>query len=188
VDEYNSYILKEFIQFCEDYSIITLYLLPYITHILQSLDVSVFGLLAKIYKKRVYEYNIYDILNINKFTFLKFLYEIRKKIILDHNIISTFQKINLYLFNPSIIFEKLRSRPTIPSIIITDIYGNRVEITTNYFITAKKIDSIIEKIRKGSRNLLLFKKFCNAAIKIKINYTLTYRICDNIIDTARRRR
>jgi hypothetical protein len=90
----------------------------------------------------------------------EFLYEVRKKAIFDYNIVSAFQKINLYSFNPFIVFEKLRPRSTIFSniIIITDIFENRVKITINYFITAKKIDIIIEKIRKESRNSLLFKK------------------------------
>jgi hypothetical protein len=75
------------------------------------------------------------------------LYKIRKKIISDYNIINTFQKINLYLFNSSIIFEKLRSRFIISSniIIIINIFGNRVKITINHSITAKKIDIIIKK-------------------------------------------
>jgi hypothetical protein len=51
VDGHGSHILKEFIQFCENYSIIILYFSPYIIHILQSLDVSVFAPLAKVYKK-----------------------------------------------------------------------------------------------------------------------------------------
>jgi hypothetical protein len=35
---------------------------------------------------------------------------------------------------------------------------------------------------------LLFEEFCNTAIKVKIDYTLAYKICDDIIDAARRRR
>jgi hypothetical protein len=35
---------------------------------------------------------------------------------------------------------------------------------------------------------LLFEEFCNAAIKTKTDYTLAYRICDDMIDAARRRR
>jgi hypothetical protein len=138
----------------------------------------------------IYDYNIYDILNINKPTFLKLLYETRKKAISDYNIVNTFQKTDLYSFNPSIIFEKLRSRPTTLSniIVITDIFKNRIEIIINCPITAKKINIIIKKIKKGSRNSLLFKEFYNTVIKIKTNYTLTYKICDNIIDTARQRR
>jgi hypothetical protein len=90
MDGYDSHILKKFIQFCENYLIIALYLLAYITHIFQSLDVSVFAPLTKIYKKRVYDYNIYDALNINKSIFLEFLYEARKEAIFDYNIISAF--------------------------------------------------------------------------------------------------
>jgi hypothetical protein len=46
----------------------------------------------------------------------------------------------------------------------------------------------MEKIREGSRNLLLFEKFCNIIIKVKTDYTLDYKVCDDIIDAARRRR
>jgi hypothetical protein len=190
MDGYNFHVLKEFIQFCENYLIIALYLSSYTTHILQSLDVSVFASLAKAYKKRVYDYNIYNTFNINKSIFLELLYEVRQKVTSDYNIINIFQKTDLYSFNPFIIFEKLRSRSTIFSniIIIIDIFKNRVEITINCLITTKKIDIIVEKIREGSRNLLLFEEFCNAVIKIKTDYTLIYKICDNIINAARRRR
>jgi hypothetical protein len=86
--------------------------------------------------------------------------------------------------------EKLRPRPIISSntIIITDILGNRVKITINYLITAKKIDIIIKKIRKNSRNSLLFEEFYNTIIKIKTDYTFIYKTCDDIINIARRRR
>jgi hypothetical protein len=59
-----------------------------------------------------------------------------------------------------------------------------VKIIINYSITAKKIDIIIEKVRKGSRNLLLFEEFCNIIIKIRIDCTLIYKICDDMIDAA----
>jgi hypothetical protein len=154
------------------------------------LDVNIFALLAKIYKKRIYDYNIYDILNIDKSIFLELLYETRKEAIFDYNIINTFQKTDLYSFNPFIIFEKLRSRSIILSniIIITDIFENRIEITINYSITAKKIDFIIEKIKEGSRDSLLFEESCNTVIKAKTDYTLIYKACDDIIDAVRRRR
>jgi hypothetical protein len=35
---------------------------------------------------------------------------------------------------------------------------------------------------------LLFEEFCNAVIKAKTDYTLVYKACDDMIDTARRRR
>jgi hypothetical protein len=90
MDGHGSHILKEFIQFCENHSIIALYFSPYITYILQPLNISVFASLIKIYKKRMYDYNIYNIDNIDKFIFLEFLYEARKKIIFDHDIINIF--------------------------------------------------------------------------------------------------
>jgi hypothetical protein len=164
VDRHGSHILKEFIQFCENQLIIALYLPSYTIHILQLLDVSVFAPLTKAYKKRVYDYNIYGAFNIDKSTFLEFLYEARKKAISDHNIANAFQKIGLYSFNSSVVLEKLRPRLTISSntIIIINTFGNRMEITINYSTTAKKINTIIEKIREGSRNSLLFKEFCNS--------------------------
>jgi hypothetical protein len=63
-----------------------------------------------------------------------------------------------------------------------------MEITINCLTTAKKIDTIVEKIREGSRDSLLFEEFCNAVIKGKTDCTLAYKACDNIIDAARRRR
>jgi hypothetical protein len=34
---------------------------------------------------------------------------------------------------------------------------------------------------------LLFEEFCSVAIKVKIDYTLAYKACDDMIDAARRR-
>jgi hypothetical protein len=90
VDGHDSYVLKEFIQFCEDHLIIALYFSSYIIHIFQSLNISVFVSLIKAYKKRVYDYNMYGTLNINKSIFLEFLYEVRKETISDHNIANAF--------------------------------------------------------------------------------------------------
>jgi hypothetical protein len=73
-------MLKAFIQFSENHLIIALYLSPHTTHILQPLDASVFAPLTKAYKKRMYDYNMYSTLNINKFTFLELLYEATKEI------------------------------------------------------------------------------------------------------------
>jgi hypothetical protein len=63
-----------------------------------------------------------------------------------------------------------------------------VKVTINCLITAKKIDIIVEKIREGSRDSLLFKEFCNAVIKTKTDCTPAYKACDDMIDAARRRR
>jgi hypothetical protein len=63
-----------------------------------------------------------------------------------------------------------------------------VEIIINCSITAKKIDIIMEKVKEGSGDSLLFEKFCNAVIKVKTDCTLAYKVCDDMIDAARRRR
>jgi hypothetical protein len=63
-----------------------------------------------------------------------------------------------------------------------------VKIIINCPTTAKKIDIIMKKIREGSRNSLLFEEFYNTIIKVKIDYTLVYKICDDMIDAVRRQR
>jgi hypothetical protein len=97
----------EFIQYCENYQIVAVCFLSHITHLFQSLDVSVFAPLVKVYKKRVYEYNMFGAVNVDKITFLKLIYDARKKAISPHNIASAWRKTGFISFKSSVVLDKL---------------------------------------------------------------------------------
>ncbi|OCK91762.1 uncharacterized protein K441DRAFT_728630, partial [Cenococcum geophilum 1.58] len=69
---YKSHVLIQFAKYCETYKIIPLYLLPYLTHLLQPLNIGIFSPLARAYKKRLYDFTFYGAVNITKPKFLKY--------------------------------------------------------------------------------------------------------------------
>jgi len=82
LNNYKSHIFINFIQYCCDHSIVTLYLSLYSTHLLQSLNIEVFKSLSKIYKKCIYTYLHYKIININKLNFLCYYQKIKSTAII----------------------------------------------------------------------------------------------------------
>jgi hypothetical protein len=53
LDGHSSYLTPEFDAFCKENAIIYLYISLYTSHLLQPLDVGVFGLLKRLYRKLV---------------------------------------------------------------------------------------------------------------------------------------
>lgn len=51
LDGHSSHVSYEFVEYCTENNIVALCLLPHVTHVLQPLDVGIFGSLAKEYKK-----------------------------------------------------------------------------------------------------------------------------------------
>jgi DDE superfamily endonuclease len=72
VDGHDSYITTQALQFCVQNKIILLCLPPHATHMLQPLDVSVFGPVALAYKGMITErYTFGSSYNIDKCAFLE---------------------------------------------------------------------------------------------------------------------
>lgn len=66
LDGHKSHVSIQFVKYCEAHKIIPLCLPPHSTHMLQPLDIGVFGPLANAYKKRIYDYSLYGAVNITK--------------------------------------------------------------------------------------------------------------------------
>ena len=79
VDGHASHISTEFIKFCNEKKIIPLYLPPHTTHLLQPLDVSVFGPLSREYKKQLEAVTRFNVCSIDKVDFLKIIQKQEKK-------------------------------------------------------------------------------------------------------------
>ena len=62
----------QFVKYCEAYKIIPLYLPPYLTHLLQPLNVSIFSPLLKAYWKRFHDFAFYGAINITKPKFFEY--------------------------------------------------------------------------------------------------------------------
>ena len=76
IDGYSSYINLKFIQFCENYKIILIYLPPHLIYLLQPLNLVIFLQLKRLYLLKVNKYAACGITKINKKYFLRILGEI----------------------------------------------------------------------------------------------------------------
>jgi len=73
MDGYTSHINIDFVEFCWNYKIIPIYLLPYLTHFLQPLDLVIFSVLKRLYSAKVNKYAARGITGINRDYFLRIL-------------------------------------------------------------------------------------------------------------------
>jgi hypothetical protein len=71
IDSYSSYINLKFIQFCEEYKIILIYLLFYLIYLLQPFNLIIFLQLKYLYLLKVNEYTVHSVTKINKEYFFK---------------------------------------------------------------------------------------------------------------------
>ena len=77
VDDHAFYITNEFIRFTRKHKIVCLYLLTYSMHLLQSLNISVFGSLKQNYKTLLAEKTRFTTYNINKADFVSLIQKAR---------------------------------------------------------------------------------------------------------------
>ena len=70
MDRHNSYTNIKFVEFCWKHKIIPIYLLPYLTHFLQPLDLIIFLVVKRLYLAKVDKYAARGVTGINKNYFL----------------------------------------------------------------------------------------------------------------------
>ncbi len=131
LDGHESHVSSDFIQYCCDHSIVALCLPPHSTHLLQPLDVGVYGPLSKAYKKCVHHHSRYGAVNVNKIDFLRYYQEARSTAITTHNILSAWRGAGLIPFNPSVVISKLPLPKTPPYASFT----NSNEVQVNIAVT-----------------------------------------------------
>ncbi len=107
LDGHESHVASDFIQYCCDHSIVALCLPPHSTHLLQPLDVGVFGPLGKAYKKCVHLHSRYGAVTVNKLDFLRYYQEARLTAITTQNILGAWRGAGLVPYNPSTVISKL---------------------------------------------------------------------------------
>jgi len=86
---------------------VPLYLPPHLTHILQPLDIGIFGPLLQAYKKRLNDTALYGALAILKQEFLEIYQAARSQAILLTNIASAWRATGLIPYNPSAVLLKI---------------------------------------------------------------------------------
>ena len=107
VDGHASYITTQAIQFCIDQKIILLCLPAHLTHILQPLDVGIFGPLAHAYKLGVRKSgDLMAVHHIDKVEFLEIYQRARRIAVTPKNIEKAWAKTGLLPFDPQLILSK----------------------------------------------------------------------------------
>jgi hypothetical protein len=76
-------------------------------HILQPLNISIFGSVTKAYKKQLYDIAIYRALAITKMEFLEIYQAVYSEAISPSNIASVWRAIGLIPYNPSTVLLKI---------------------------------------------------------------------------------
>lgn len=142
LDGHSSHVSFKFVQYCTDRKIIALCLPPHSTHILQPLDVGVFGPLAKEYRSLVSKGSIFGAVCIDNEQFLQYYFQARKTI--TRNIPGAWRGAGLYPYNPEYILQQYR--PTTPPFAsLTDKNGRRIDIQVGPDV-AQKINEIVAQV------------------------------------------
>ena len=136
VDGHASHISTEFIKFCNEKKIIPLCLPPHTTHLLQPLDVSVFGPLSREYKKQLEAVTRFNVCSIDKVDFLKIIQKARKEAINTKNVLTAWRVTGLVPYNPSLVLQKLSNKQSVlrktDSIITTTITTTTTTTTSTF--------------------------------------------------------
>ena len=104
---YSSYLTADFDTFCKENTIIYLYIPPYSSHLLQPLDIGVFGPLKRAYGKLIEGIMIAGNNYINKEDFLSLYPTAREKVFTRENIYSGFAGVGLKLLNKERVLAKI---------------------------------------------------------------------------------
>jgi hypothetical protein len=115
IDGHGSHHTVEFIQYAEDHDIILFGLPPYLTHILQPLDVVVFQPL-KHYHAKALDIAVRDgCLHITKSEFLAIIESVRRQALKKSTILSAFKKTGIVPWNPQPTIELLWRMHPVPA-------------------------------------------------------------------------
>jgi hypothetical protein len=125
LDGHNSHTSYEFVKYCEEEKIIALCLPPHSTHLLQPLDVGIFGPLAKAYKTLIQRNSFLGAERITNADFMKFYHQARSGI--AANIPGAWKGVGLHPFKPQRVLEAFRPK-TPPSMVLHDGTGRKLEI------------------------------------------------------------
>jgi hypothetical protein len=115
INGHESHKSLAFQDLCEESKIITLYMPPHTSHILQPLNVGCFAPLKRAYKTEINVLANSNITHINKKAFLAAFSQVFNRVFSSNNIQSSFQATGLVLDNPDVVILRLEVKPCTPS-------------------------------------------------------------------------
>lgn len=138
LDGHTSHISFEFVQYCEEQKIVALCLPPHSTHLLQPLDVGIFGPLAKAYKSLIQRGSIFGAQRVTNADFMKYYQQARLGI--AKNIPGAWRGVGLHPFEPLRVLQDFRPT-TPPSMTFTDRNGRTLKISVD-----QELENTIDKL------------------------------------------
>ncbi len=115
LDGHSSHNTVDFDDYCKKNNIITLYMPPHASHLLQPLDVACFAPLKRAYGHRVETLMSSRYMHITKSDFLSIYVPSRSEALTERNIRAGFRASGLCPFNPDAVLEQLGPRIRTPS-------------------------------------------------------------------------
>lgn len=115
LNSHGSYVTLEFDLFCKEHLIITLYIPPHSSHLLQPLNIGCFLVLKRSYGRQIKGYMRNGVNHINKQDFLEAYYTARTETINPVNIHSSFTATGLVPYDPERVLLKLHTQLRTPT-------------------------------------------------------------------------
>ncbi len=154
VDGHAFHVSTEFIRFAHEHKIVCLCLPAHSTHLLQPLDVGVFGPLKQNYKTLVAEKIRFTTYNLDKADFISLIQKARQQGINSQNIQSAWRATGLILYDPSVVFNKISipntEKDTLPTTSIplrTRFFSGQIPPTQGNIEQIEEVDELISLFR-----------------------------------------
>ncbi|KAF8248739.1 DDE-domain-containing protein, partial [Wilcoxina mikolae CBS 423.85] len=112
LDGYGSHITADFIDYCKNNNIAVYYLPPNSTHLLQSLDVSLFAPLQNYYGKAIEDHFLTTDISVNHDTFFPLIKQSHKIAYTKETIENTFRGCSIVLLHSKVVMDKLQAPTT----------------------------------------------------------------------------
>jgi hypothetical protein len=149
LDGHGSHLTADFDAFCKENAIICLCMPPHTSHLLQPLDVGVFGPLKRAYGKLVEEMMVAGNNHIDKEDFLSLYPPAREKVFTRENIRSGFAGAGLNPLNQERVLEKFTFQLRTPTPPLVDVEGS----ISSAFQTPQNPRQLDHKVRSLQRSL-----------------------------------
>ena len=173
VDGHASHVSTEFIRFAREHKIVCLCLPAHSTHLLQPLDVGVFGPLKQNYKTLLAEKTRFTTYNLDKADFISLIQKARQQGINSRNIQSAWRATGLIPYDPSVVFNKISTPntekdtlPTASTPLRTRFFSGQIPLTPGNIEQVEEVDELISLFRNqtlDSPKLTLLHKTLKAA-------------------------
>ena len=158
----------KFINTCDKYYILLFILLPYTTHRLQFLDVSLFGPLAIYYIQGLNQLlaNSLGMVSISKRAFWSVFQPAWKRAFSKENIAFRFRRTGVFAFNSSLVLDKISKKQSIKTLIILKIpITYRASRYMHRIYKFKPKDIFVLKLLRVNKHLIAERSISQYVIK-----------------------